>query len=199
MPKRKAVVLTLLIALGLSACGGGHKTATTTTTTTTSTTSTTAPTTTAVAGPVKCSTTNSAFTLGNDIEVPNTGTDQHQVTLEFKNKSNAPCTIYGFPGVEVSGPSNGTTHTYDENHRKGTPTHLTLQPGKTATATLTYWKVTGVAEAGCPTGDGQWVPNQIKTTLPDDTNSFTAPWNGIPFDDCQTGTANPGDSITPLA
>jgi hypothetical protein len=148
---------------------------------------------------VKCSTTNSSFTVGTDIEVPNTATDQHQVKLVFKNTSNAPCTIFGFPGVQVSGPINGAAHSYDENHRKGTPAHLTLQPGHTASATLTYWKITGVAEAGCPTGDGQWVPNKITVTAPDDTNSFSAAWIGIPFDDCQVNTANPGDSISPVS
>lgn len=117
---------------------------------------------------------------------------QTQLTLILTNVAGQSCTLQGYPDVDLLGPDDpefGTT--YHLPQQAGDPQPLTLAPGDTASAILTFLP-------GPPSG---WVPTTILVTVPraSPKNHLQTPW--IPAGTSvlrQDAATHPGTYIGPL-
>jgi hypothetical protein len=118
-----------------------------------------APNTTAIAAP--CSTRYLAAQAGISQGVPGGS----YLAIVFKNLNNAPCTLYGYPGVSLAGgkPVTQIGQAADEN--PATPRELvTLAPGGVANALLKITDAAGYPASVCGPVTAHWLqiypPNQ---------------------------------------
>ena len=103
------------------------------------------------------------------------------------------------PGVDLVGPPDPNGEAYqvprpvaDENGAAET-----LEPGATATATLTY--LTDSPGSVGTLGSTGWVPAQVVSTPPGDTEQLTASWESGDTVLRQDGATRPGTFVGPLA
>lgn len=186
------------LALGLlTACSGGAQASGTATTPPQPTSDfspvTNAPTETATHDTVtastavsRCHTSDLTAHLGKLVSNANTGST---VELVYTNKSDHKCTMDGYGGVDLHGPSdpNGTVFSLRRDpdvqgrdaDRLPKPTKVTLAPGGTAHTVITF----GRYEPGDigSLGSTRWVPTEIVSTPPNETTQLTTQWpTGIP-------------------
>jgi hypothetical protein len=119
-----------------------------------------------------------------------TGPDQHTIPLTFTNTSAKACDLYGVPGVDLHGPADPTFGPVYSLPRPGAndgqQTHVLLQPGKSASAPLTYLSANP--------GEQAWVPTELVTTPPGDTKQLTVKWDGDSVMR-QDGATHPGTYV----
>ncbi|GAA3832597.1 DUF4232 domain-containing protein [Streptomyces chiangmaiensis] len=116
----------------------------------------------------RCHTTELRATVGRN----NPGAGQENFPLVLTNSSGRTCTIAGYPGaafVDASGKQLGP----DPKRSSGSPTKITLAPGKSAWAGLTFSNPE-VSEAHTAT------PTAILITPPDEKDSLKVKWAGGP-------------------
>ncbi|WP_369203243.1 DUF4232 domain-containing protein [Streptomyces sp. PU-14G] len=116
------------------------------------------------------------------------GAGQQNYSLVFTNKSDATCTVRGYPGLAFVN-SAGEEISIDPNRTGGQVRTVTLAPGKSAWAPLSY---SNPEMTGVPTVK----PSAAKVTPPDEHASLTAPWSGGEV--TKSGTASV-PKIGPLA
>jgi Protein of unknown function (DUF4232) len=133
----------------------------------------------------RCLTTSLAISLGATTQV---ATGQFRLPIDFTDVSSQPCTLLGFPGVDLGA---AATDPLSLARAAGTPARVVLAPGASAHADLTY--LTG-PDPACDT-TGAWTPTTITITPPDETTSVQMPWAGHSVDDCQAAATHPGSYI----
>ncbi|MEU5837903.1 DUF4232 domain-containing protein [Streptomyces diacarni] len=116
------------------------------------------------------------------------GAGQENYSLVFTNKSDATCTVRGYPGLAFVN-SAGEEVSIDPNRTGGQVRTVTLAPGKSAWAPLSY---SNPEMTDVPTVK----PSAAKVTPPDEHASLTAPWSGGEV--TKSGTASV-PKIGPLA
>jgi hypothetical protein len=135
--------------------------------------------------------------LGSKQEVPTDVQGQlgaagthYKVDLVWTNHSGHACTMQGFGGVDVVGPSQGSDHPTFSLPRTGdTPAVVKLAAGGTAHTTITYIDPSGVQPAS--QAAQLWTPTHLSVTPPNETTHLSVPWTlGTPFyQDAEAGVA----------
>ena len=180
MRRRAGIVIAALAVVALAAAcgGGGDEEATTTTSSTTSSSTTTttgapASTTTTVPAVPTCVTSQLAATISE----PDAGAGQRNASVTFTNNGGAPCTMFGYIGLQLLDGSGADIPT-DVVRGPGPKNLVTLNPGGQAYTTLQW----GAIASGNEPDDGPCEPNpaQIEITSPNATSSLTQPWNNGP-------------------
>ncbi|MEV8589234.1 DUF4232 domain-containing protein [Streptomyces sp. NPDC051180] len=137
----------------------------------------------AAAGP--CRTAGLGFAIAPGSGAQAVG-EQGAVVVELTNKSDAPCTLKGFPGVDLVG---DTTWSLPRQTSQ-TPRPVTLKPGTTTTFTVTYQSY--------EEGSGvELTPKRLVVTPPGETRSTTLTWD---FSSVllQDGATHPGTYVGPV-
>lgn len=119
---------------------------------------------------------------------------QFQVAVVFTNVAGDPCWLQGFPGVDLTGDTGSGSHTISLVRTPATPQRVTIAPGGSAHAELTYL----VGPDVCDAGGAAWTPGDAIVTPPDETVSVSVFWSLNSVDDCQTGATHPGSYIGPV-
>ncbi|QUQ65952.1 DUF4232 domain-containing protein [Kutzneria sp. CA-103260] len=143
--------------------------------------------------------------LGPKIEVPVDVQGQlgdagvhYTVNLVWTNNSGHPCTMRGFPGVDVDGPDHGASGgpKYSLPRTTDTPAAVSLAPGANAHSTIRYIDPTG-SQPDSQSGQ-LWTPTHLEVTPPDETTHLSVPWStGTPvYQSPQEGIA--AASVTPV-
>jgi hypothetical protein len=93
--------------------------------------------------------------------------------LGLTNTGNRPCVIHGYPGLQLIGPEGGARPTTVERDKRRPATPITLAPGRTAWALIT-WRFTPLPdeENSSPLCGGKNAG--IKVIPPDETTQLTA-------------------------
>jgi hypothetical protein len=115
------------------------------------------------------------------------------MALELVNNGPAPCTMTGFPGFELLGPTSNGATTYDPVRQQVSYSTVTVDAGGAAHATFT-----ALPGPGSCNGGQAWVPTGVRVTLPDATDAITVGWPGGSVDNCQGGATHPGTYIGPV-
>jgi hypothetical protein len=111
------------------------------------------------------------------------GAGQRQVFLVLTNTSDDPCTVTGYPGLQLLTSTNAKVPTKVVRVSSPAAKTVTLKPNASASSTLTF----GVVATGSEpeTGPCEKNPSQIRVIPPDATTSVTAPWGFGPV--CNKG------------
>ena len=119
--------------------------------------------------------------------------------LIYTNSSDRPCEAYGVPGVDLVGPDdpNGDTYSVLRPGAQDEQASGTLQPGAAATAPLTY--LTDSPGSVGSLGSTGWVPTEIVTTPPGDTEQLRAPWPSGDTVTRQDSATRPGTYVDAFA
>jgi hypothetical protein len=173
--KKAAVAVAIggMVAAGgiLGACGTTSGTAATGGTTT-STTVNAKP----VAnsgGDSRCATKDLSVALGAP-KKHDDSSGQLDVPLTFKNISTHTCALYGVPDVSLIGPDDPNGPTYQLVGTDNGVRHNDVEPGMTATATITVLPSSpgSVGSMGSTT----WTPTKVQATPPGQTQPLTVAW-----------------------
>ncbi|WP_431035346.1 DUF4232 domain-containing protein [Streptomyces sp. P6-2-1] len=108
------------------------------------------------------------------------GAGQENFALVLTNTSSRTCTVYGYPGLAFVNEA-GEQVTVDPQRTDAEKTKVTVAPGKSAWAPLTFSnpRMTGVTTI---------TPAAIRLTPPDERDYLKAPWKGGPVSN--TGKAS---------
>jgi hypothetical protein len=163
-----------------AACDGGGDSEPTTTTSSSTTTTAPAPSTTA-GGPPTCATSQLAATISE----PDAGAGQRNAFVTFTNNGSAPCTMFGYIGLQLLDAQGDDVPT-DVVRSAGPEALVTLDPGGQAYTTLQW----GVIASGNEPDDGPCEPDpaEIEITSPNETTSLVQPWDNGPV--CAEGEIN---------
>ncbi|MFE9252024.1 DUF4232 domain-containing protein [Streptomyces sp. NPDC007088] len=113
------------------------------------------------------------------------GAGQKNFAVVLTNTSGGTCTVYGFPGLSFLDGA-GTPVTADPERTGGAKTKITLSPGKSAWAPLSFTNPE-------VTGGEQVTPATVRITPPDQETPLPIPWDGGPLSaDGATGRAKIG-------
>ncbi|MER6048877.1 DUF4232 domain-containing protein [Streptomyces sp. NPDC001793] len=121
--------------------------------------------------------------------VPDMKSDQQQTAAVWlKNISGTPCTISGFPGVQIKG-TDGTA--WDLGRSAGKPEPKVLKPNAHTTFTIALLPTTRA-------GDKKVEPGQVLITPPNEKKNFQLQWpfGGAILD--QSGATHPGTFVNPV-
>ncbi|GAA3537051.1 DUF4232 domain-containing protein [Amycolatopsis ultiminotia] len=136
----------------------------------------------------RCTTDDLSAALGKPKQSPGGGVDQIDLPLSFKNTSSHNCALYGVPGVDLNGPDDPTYgNVYHLPRQDNGVRHNVVEPGRTATATITTLK----ASAGSP----GWTPTGVTTIPPGQTKALHASWPSDIAIVRQDGATHPGTRI----
>ncbi|GLW08063.1 lipoprotein [Microtetraspora sp. NBRC 13810] len=125
-----------------------------------------APTATVTPAGRRCHTPELALSIG-----PNDpGAGQRNYPIVLTNTSSRTCTVYGYPGTGFVDAA-GRSLTPDPERVPGRPRTVTLEPGDTAWAGLSFTNP-DISEARAVT------PETLLVTPPDETTQLTTPWTG---------------------
>jgi hypothetical protein len=104
--------------------------------------------------------------------------------LVVTNTGSAPCTLYGYGGLQLIGPDDKPLPTTTRRDEPPKPTLVLLAPGGHA-AKLLHW---GVVPTGNEPPDKPCQPTPAKLSVipPDETRPFILPWDLGPV--CAAGT-----------
>ena len=136
---------------------------------------------------LRCHTSNLSVRLGRKTPV---FAEQYSIPVVFTNHSDRPCSMVGFPGVDLQGPPDPEPTTSLTRAVDSTPRTVDLPPGGAAHSRLTY--LLG------PGGSCSWIPHTVVVTPPDETTQLSVAWPGNPVDDCQAAATHPGTYIGPV-
>jgi hypothetical protein len=100
--------------------------------------------------------------------------------MRFKNVSSTPCTLIGFPGIQMTDAKGKSLPTFVTNSPTimGTPVSIkivTLMPGLTANFNMLYESATGYGNAVCPTS------TQVEFKPPGAKLALVLPWKIQPY------------------
>ena len=118
--------------------------------------------------------------------------------MGFKNVSATPCTLFGYPKLQMIGTNGKLIKTYNTRVPTimGMPTSLgivTLQPDSTAHFNLLYESATGYGNAFCPTS------TQVEFTPPGSTIPLVLPWKIQPYGGSTIQTLQCGEiKVSPI-
>jgi len=148
------------------------------------------------AGAARCTAADLSVALGTSQVDGASG--QVKVPLVFTNTSKTPCVTWGVPGVDLQGPAdpNGPVYSLLRPGSDAQHPHITVAPGSSATATVTY--LTDTPGSVGSSGSTGWMPTQLVTTPPGDTHQITVPWTGHSVLR-QDAATHPGSFVGPLA
>ncbi|HJP78437.1 MAG TPA: DUF4232 domain-containing protein [Pseudonocardiaceae bacterium] len=143
-----------------------------------------------------CTTANLAAKLGTKKQLPVDPQGQlgaagthYQISLVWTNNSPSSCTLRGFGGVDLDGPSLGQAGgpTYSLPRTGDSPATVTLAPGASAHTVISYIDPTG----SNPDVTRPWKPTHLLVTPPNQTTHLNVPWTaGTPvYFDPQDGLA----------
>lgn len=143
-----------------------------------------------------CTTANLAAKLGTKKQLPVDPQGQlgaagthYQISLVWTNNSPSSCTLRGFGGIDLDGPSLGQAGgpTYSLPRTGDSPATVTLAPGASAHTVISYIDPTG----SNPDVTQPWKPTHLLVTPPNQTTHLTVPWTaGTPvYFDPQDGLA----------
>jgi hypothetical protein len=114
---------------------------------------------------------------------------QTTLHLWFRDTSSSPCTLYGFPGVELR---TATGQTWDLVRSSQVPkTSVLLTPGGQAHALITYLPAD-------PSDTSPFTPATVVVTPPDERTQLSIIWLGGPIT-YQDGATHPGTYISAIA
>jgi hypothetical protein len=179
--RRAGLVIAVLGFVTIAAaCDGGGDSEPTTTTSSSTTTTAPAPSTTA-GGPPTCATSQLTATISE----PDAGAGQRNAFVTFTNNGSAPCTMFGYIGLQLLDAQGDDVPT-DVVRSAGPEALVTLDPGGQAYTTLQW----GVIASGNEPDDGPCEPDpaEIEITSPNETTSLVQPWDNGPV--CAEGEIN---------
>ncbi|MER6429357.1 MULTISPECIES: DUF4232 domain-containing protein [Streptomyces] len=110
--------------------------------------------------------------LGASVGRNDPGAGQENFPLVLTNKSARTCTLRGYPGAAFVNGS-GTQLGPDPRREPGSPVTVTLKPGQSAWAGLTF---SNPEISGAKTG----TPTSLLLTPPDELDHLTVAWSGGP-------------------
>jgi Protein of unknown function (DUF4232) len=141
----------------------------------------------ASAGTTRCHTGG----LSGHVEGHGEGAGQRYAFLGLTNTGSSACTVYGYPGLQLVGPSGAALPTTAQRDTAQSPALLTVQPGQTVWATLHWTVVPADDEAS-----GMCAPNPtgLRVIPPDETTQLSMAFDYGPV--CQHGTINVGSFRT---
>jgi hypothetical protein len=143
--------------------------------------------------PQRCHTAEMTAGFGSDGGgVPDMHADQTTAAIWLKNTSGRTCTLYGFPGVDIT--NNLAPHSpWSLARSSKAPTKVTLKPGTHTTFTITLLPVrSGAAQAD------QVQPGALLITPPNEKQHFTLKW---PYGGAlvnQSEATHPGTYVNPI-
>ncbi|MGW7412945.1 DUF4232 domain-containing protein [Streptomyces sp. NPDC054863] len=147
-----------------------------------------------IAASTHCTTAGLAFAVapGSGAQEVNS---QGDITLTLTNKGTAPCSLNGYPGVDLvaapTGTSDGTWSLGRETAKK--PQHVTLKPGAESSFTITYLPYSAEGNSK----DAEFKVSKIVITPPGETHSTSLPWTFQPVL-LQDGATHPGTYVGPV-
>jgi len=112
------------------------------------------------------------------------GAGQRYATLVLTDSGGVACTVFGFGGLGLVGPSGDPLPTRQVRVRDPAPTVVTLRPGGTVTSELHWGAVAGPGDE--QSGDCQPEPATLQVIPPDETQALSVPWGQGPV--CEGGT-----------
>ena len=176
--------LVALLALALTGCGSKAQISPTPT-----------PTSTVTPAALVCSSSQLAIVLGSESAAMGA---RGVSGMGFKNVSATPCTLFGYPKLQMTG-SNGkliktfTTRVSKIMDMPSSMSIVTLLPGTTAHFNLLYESSTGYGNAVCPTS------TQVDFTPPGSTIPLVLPWKIQPYGGSTIQTLQCGEiKVSPI-
>jgi hypothetical protein len=180
----------ILAATGVAAlaagCGGGTPTASDSSASSGPPSSSAAPTPagtgspTGAAGPDRCHTAG----LGISARGLGAAAGNHYAVVTFTNTTNAPCRVYGYPGLQLLTSQGGLEQTNVVRDPASAPALVTLAPNAVSFSQLHWGAVPGNGDTN--SGPCQNAPAKTEVTPPDETANKVIPW---PFGIvCEKGT-----------
>ncbi|MBE3201044.1 DUF4232 domain-containing protein [Frankia sp. CH37] len=191
----RAALIALPLIIALPACADAPEPAAGTTTPPPSATAdqpagsgtASGPTRNAAASASRCSASDLTITLPAVTTDP---TRQQNVSVLFTNRSAEPCSVRGFPGAQLR---TSTADSWDLARSSQVEVRtVTLAPGGTAHATLTYLPANPPGTAGVA-----FTPEALVVTAPDERESTRIAWTLGPLLR-QDGATHPGTYISAL-
>ncbi|MBS1868483.1 MAG: DUF4232 domain-containing protein [Actinobacteria bacterium] len=130
-----------------------------------------APTAAPASAPPRCGT----FSLLGELTHPTAGAGSRFVTLVLTNVTRRSCTLRGYPGLRLLGPTNLPLPTRVVHVRvAGGPRRVVLAPGASARSDLRF---SAFAHAGEPaTGACEPNPARVRVAPPGGAHPFVIPW-----------------------
>ena len=176
--------LVLLLALSLTGCGSKAQVLPSPT-----------PTPTVTAAALQCNSSQLAIILGTESAAMGA---RGVSDMGFKNVSSAPCTLIGFPRIQMTDAKGKSIPTFVTNSPTimGTPTSIkivTLTPGLTANFNMLYESSTGYGNAVCPTS------TQVEFKPPGAKLPLVLPWKIQPYGGSTIQTLHCGEiKVSPV-
>ena len=178
--KKTAVAMAIggMVAAGgfLGACGVGASTtgvANTSTNATSTSTSVSPKAVSSTGGDSRCATTDLSLSVGTP-KKHDDASGQVDVPLTFKNTSSRTCALYGLPDVSLLGPDDANGPTYQLTGVDNGVRHNDVEPGMTATATVTVLTPSDGSVGSL--GSTTWTPTKVQATPPGQSQALTAAW-----------------------
>lgn len=122
-------------------------------------------------GPARCVAADLDGTIGN----ADAGAGSRFAELIVRNTSDAPCTLYGYGGLEFVDASGAATPTDLVRRADPGPSLVTLAPGQTAAKKLRWGVIPRAPEPA--EGPCQTASAGIRVIPPDDTTAFLVPYD----------------------
>lgn len=121
---------------------------------------------------------------------------QYQVPLVITNTGDQPCTLRGWPAVELRGPNDPNGPTYQLPDAQASPRRVELAVGGSAEALITYLKYEP-GDMGS-LGSTNWTPTTVAVTPPGEVGRLIVPWT--PGDPVlrQDEASHPGTYVGPV-
>jgi hypothetical protein len=124
-----------------------------------------------------------SFETGEDA-APDVTSDKQQTTgIALYNRSGHTCQVGGFPGLDLNGGSTNWSLARTNAHYSA----ITLSPGDTTDFQITFQ----------PEPKGDWTPQTVTVTPPDETTSVTLSWPWGPVL-LQDGATHPVTYVGPI-
>lgn len=124
-------------------------------------------------GDSRCASTDLSLAVGTP-KKHDDGSGQLDVPLTFKNISSHTCALYGVPDVSLIGPDDPNGTTYQLIGTDNGVQHNDVEPGMTATATVTVLQPGGDSVGSM--GSKTWTPTKVQATPPGQQQPLTAAW-----------------------
>ncbi|MFC0436719.1 DUF4232 domain-containing protein [Kutzneria buriramensis] len=127
----------------------------------------------ATKGDSRCASTDLSLSVGTPKKHDDVS-GQLDVPLTFKNISAHTCALYGVPDVSLIGPDDPNGTTYQLIGTDNGVQHNDVEPGMTATATVTVLQPGGDSVGSM--GSKTWTPTKVQATPPGQQQALTAAW-----------------------
>ncbi len=129
--------------------------------------------------------------LSGHVEGHGEGAGQRYAVLGLTNTGSSPCTVYGYPGLQLVASSGAALPTTAQRDSAPPPALLTVQPGQTVWTTLHWTVVPADDEASSMCAPN---PTVLRVIPPDETTQLSMAFDYGPV--CQHGTITVGSFRT---